>query len=118
VRGQVTRGDKGPARIGRRVEAVQVGQVADSEVDPVQAPAGEVIATGAGADVGEVERNIQAFVDTVQVALIAPHLKAFARDAFEERGEGGEDHQLRAHGAHGQAVSHDGATCSSMLNSN
>ena len=39
-----------------------------------------------------------------QVALVAPHLEAFARDPFEERGEGGEDVELRLAAAEGQAV--------------
>ena len=54
----------------------------------------------------EVHQHVQAFVDAVQVALVAPHLEAFARDAFHERGEGREHVELRAIGDERQAVGH------------
>ena len=54
-----------------------------------------MIASGARTDVRKMHHDVQAFIQPVEVALIAPHLEAFARDAFHERGKRREHVQLR-----------------------
>ena len=75
---------------------MQIGQVADGQVDPVEGPAAEVVAAGAGTDMREMHDGVEAFVDTIEVALIAPHLEGFTGDAFVKGCEGGNHIQLRA----------------------
>ena len=57
-----------------------------------------------------MEGDVEAFVDARKVALVLPHVKAFAGNAFEKSGEGGNHIELRFPGAGGQAVG-DQAGC-------
>ena len=83
----IAHGDERAARIGGRVKAIEVRQVADGQRYPVKAPAGEMVAAGARADVAHVHDDVEAFVDAVEVTLVAPQLESLAGDALEERRE-------------------------------
>ena len=108
IGGQVDDGKKGGPRVGRSVESVQVRKVAEPHVDPVQSPSGEMVAARARANVREMERDVQTFVYAREVALILPHVEAFAGDAFEKGREGGHHVQLRVRGTGGQSVGDEG----------
>src|SRR5260370_42340863 len=66
-----------------------------------------MITAGARAHVRQVHDDVQPLVEPRQVALVAPHLEPFARDAFEERGEGGENVDLWLAAAVREAVGHE-----------
>ena len=100
-RGSILYGKERDARIRGRIKAVQKGQVAQREADPVQAPSGEVIASRAGSHVRKVHDHIQSFIPAIEIALIAPHLEAFTRNTLEESRKGGEDIELRARACQG-----------------
>ena len=83
------------ARVSRSVEAVQIRQIGESDVDPIQTPPGEMIAPGAGSHVGHVEGDVEAFVNARQVALVTPQVETLAGDALVESSKGGHHIQLR-----------------------
>ena len=56
----------------------------------------------------EVEGDVQAFVRAGEIALIAPHLEALARDTFKEGRKRGKHHQLGVRRGHREAVGHHG----------
>ena len=66
-----------------------------------------MVAAGAGADMAHVHDDVEALVDAVEISLVAPQLEAFAGNALEERGEGGDHVDLRFVRTHREAVGHE-----------
>ena len=67
VRRHIADRQKRRPRIGWPVEAVQIGQITQADVDPLQAPTRKVIAPGAGPHVRDVEGDVEPSLTPVRL---------------------------------------------------
>ena len=104
VRRHIADRQKRRPRIGWPVEAVQIGQITQADVDPLQAPTRKVIAPSAGPHVRDVEGDVETLVDAGEVALIAPDVKALAGNALVKGGKRRYHIELRIRPAHRQPI--------------